>query len=126
MSTDITKAAELAESLRAMRRNAKNAYVSARPGAHHSITMDSVRLGDLSDAADLLEKLAAEVGQLNAPAMLLTDAEVRSVHQSCRHVPPGAMLLDLCGNALPIGEILDGVVRDAEAAVLAANGKAVP
>ena len=51
-------AAELAESLRAMRRNARNAYVSARPGAHHSITMDSMRLGDLTDAADMLEQLA--------------------------------------------------------------------
>ena len=67
MSADITRASELADSLRAMHRNAKNAYVSARPGACHSITMDSTRLGDLSDAADMLEKLAAEIERLNAP-----------------------------------------------------------
>jgi hypothetical protein len=69
MSADVNRAAELADSLRAMRRNAKNAYVSARPGACHSITMDSTRLGDLSDAADLIERQAAELEWLRAPAV---------------------------------------------------------
>jgi len=61
MNADITKAVELAESLRAMRRSAKNAYVSARPGAYHSITINQMRLGDLSDAADMLERLVGEM-----------------------------------------------------------------
>lgn len=64
----MTDANKLAESLRAMRRNARNAYVSARPGAHHSITMDSTRLGDLSDAADLIERQAAEIQSLKEAA----------------------------------------------------------
>ena len=60
----MTDANKLAESLRAMRRNAKNAYVSARPGACHSITMDSTRLGDLTDAADMLEAQHQRIGEL--------------------------------------------------------------
>ena len=64
----MTDANKLAESLRAMRRNAKNAYVSARPGACRSITMDSTRLGDLSDAAELIERQAAEIQSLKEAA----------------------------------------------------------
>lgn len=60
----MTDANKLAESLRDMRRNARHAYVSARPGACHSITMDSTRLGDLTDAADLIERQAAELEQI--------------------------------------------------------------
>lgn len=56
------------ESLRAMRRNAMNAYVSARPGASYSITMDAVRLGDLTDAASLIEQMAAEIRRMHALA----------------------------------------------------------
>lgn len=63
---EIERAAALAESLRAMRRNARHAYVSARPGACHSITMDSARLSDLTDAADLIERQAAELAALRA------------------------------------------------------------
>lgn len=62
----MTDAHKLAESLRAMRRNAKSAYVSARPGACHSITMDSTRLGDLTDAADLIERQEAELADWRA------------------------------------------------------------
>ena len=57
MSADVNRAAELAESLRAMRRNAQHHWTLQRVMAY-SITMDSARLGDLSDAADLLEELA--------------------------------------------------------------------
>ena len=59
----MTDATKLAESLRAMRRNARNAYVSARPGACYSITMDFERLGDLADAADLIERQASELAE---------------------------------------------------------------
>lgn len=82
MSAEIDRAMVLAESLRAMHRNAKHAYVSARPGACHSITMDSSRLGDLSDAADMLENLASEI------------AEWRSVFGHLGATP------DDCGNAI--------------------------
>lgn len=75
-------AAELAESLRAMRRNARNAYVSARPGASYSITMDAGRLGDLTNAADLIERQTAEL------------AEWRSVFGHLGATP------DDCGNAI--------------------------
>lgn len=59
----MTDANKLAESLRAMRRNARSAYVSARPCASYSITMDLTRLGDLSDAADLIERQASELAE---------------------------------------------------------------
>ena len=134
----MTDATKLAESLRAMRRNARNAYVSARPCASYSMTMDAVRLGDLSDAADLIERQTAEL------------AEWRSVFGHLGKTP------DDCGNAIgearkeleaeikarkeaPAVLLTDEQVRDcidsstyavcqvmaAEAMSLRANGKAV-
>ena len=64
----MTDATKLAESLRAMRRNARIAYVSARPGASYSITMDAVRLGNLTDAADLIDALCTEIQSLKDAA----------------------------------------------------------
>lgn len=103
----MTDAKKLAESLRAMRRNARLHYNAAME-LRHSITMDSARLGDLTDAADLIERLAAEINApKDAPAMLLSDADlVQSIDG----------LMD-CG--------LVQKLRAVESAVLAANGKAV-
>ena len=110
----MTDATKLAESLRAMRRNARNAYVSARPCASYSITMDAVRLGDLSDAADLIERQASELaewrsvfGHLGAtPAVLLTDEQVRdcidsSTYAVCQVMAAEAMSLRANGKAVP-------------------------
>ena len=132
----MTDATKLAESLRAMRRNARNAYVSARPGASYSITMDAMRLGDLTDAADLIERQASELAEWRsvfghigatpddcgnaivearkAAAVLLTDVAADSV-------------VDGMGWDLDLTERADmrRLVRSAELAVLAANGKAV-
>lgn len=54
---EIERISELSESLRAMRRSAQNHWALGRDG-RYSITMDAVRLGDLTDAADMLEQLA--------------------------------------------------------------------
>lgn len=78
----MTDAYKLSGSLRAMRRNARMAYVSARPEACHSITMPSTRLVDLADAADLIERQAAEL------------AEWRSVFGHLGATP------DECGNVI--------------------------
>lgn len=53
-----TRALDLAASLRAMRRAARTHY-SATGQQLHAIVMDSIRIGDLSDAADLIERLVA-------------------------------------------------------------------
>ena len=79
----MSDANKLAESLRAMRRNAKNAYVSARPGACHSITMDSTRLGDLTDAADLIGRQEAELVALRGAAVVVS-AGADDPHLSAR------------------------------------------
>lgn len=133
----MTDAKKLAESLLAMRRNAQNHWALQREG-RYSITMDLTRLGDLSDAADLIERQASEL------------AEWRSVFGHLGATP------DDCGNALvearkeleaeikarkeaPAVLLTDEQVRDcidsstyavcqvmaAEAMSLRANGKAV-
>ena len=133
----MTDATKLAESLRAMRRNAQNHWALQREG-RYSITMDLTRLGDLSDAADLIERQASEL------------AEWRSVFGHLGKTP------DDCGNAIgearkeleaeikarkeaPAVLLTDEQVRDcidsstyavcqvmaAEAMSLRANGKAV-
>ena len=51
-------AANLAASLRAMRRAAQPHY-SATGQQLHAVVMNSVRIGDLTDAADLIERLIA-------------------------------------------------------------------
>lgn len=51
-------AGELAASLRAMRRAARS-HRQASGAPCYSITMDLTRIGDLTDAADLIERLAA-------------------------------------------------------------------
>ena len=133
----MTDATKLAESLRAMRRNAQNHWALQREG-RYSITMDAVRLGDLSDAAELIERQASEL------------AEWRSVFGHLGATP------DDCGNAIgearkeleaeikarkeaPAVLLTDEQVRDcidsstyavcqvmaAEAMSLRANGKAV-
>ena len=53
-----TRALDLAASLRAMRRSARPIY-SATGKQLNSVVMDSVRIGDLTDAADLIERLIA-------------------------------------------------------------------
>ena len=63
----MTDAKKLAESLLAMRRNAQNHWALQREG-RYSITMDMTRLGDLSDAADLIERQAAEIQSLREAA----------------------------------------------------------
>ena len=132
----MTDANKLAESLRAMRRNAQNHWALQREG-RYSITMDLTRLGDLSDAADLIERQASELAEWRsvfghlgatpddcgnaivearkAAAVLLTDVAADSV-------------VDGMGWDLDLTEHADmrRLVRSAELAVLAANGKAVP
>lgn len=49
-------AANLAESLRAMRRSAGR-HMATRGGMQWSVVLDDIRIGDLSDAADLIEVL---------------------------------------------------------------------
>ena len=56
-SSATSVAGELAASLRAMRRAARSHW-QANGVPCYSITMDLTRLGDLSDAADMLEQLA--------------------------------------------------------------------
>ena len=53
-----TRALDLASSLRAMRRAALPHY-SATGKPLHAVVMDSIRIGDLTDAADLIERLIA-------------------------------------------------------------------
>ena len=110
----MTDANKLAESLRAMRRSAQNHWALGRDG-RYSITMDAVRLGNLTDAADLIERQAAEVSALkDAPAVRLTDEQIH-------------MIFCPLGNAGRIELMVARMnARDVEAAVLAANGKAVP
>lgn len=113
----MTDANKLAESLRAMRRNARRHYGPELGQTSYSITMDSTRLGDLSDAAGMLEKLAAEVERLNAPAVLLTAEEIR---QAVRQMYASDEAADM-------GFSDDkATARLIESAALAANGKAVP
>jgi hypothetical protein len=114
MTAEINRAAELAESLRAMRRNARLHHFGASMERHHSITMDSTRLGDLSDAADLLEQQAAELERLNAPAVLLTDEQLRTAYYSVNSNQDSSRT-----------GIREERLRAAQSAVLAANGKAV-
>lgn len=74
-------AAELAASLRAMRRAALSHW-QASGAPCYSITMDLTRIGDLTDAADLIEQMRAEL------------AEWRSVFGHLGAMP------DDCGNAI--------------------------
>lgn len=53
-----TRALDLAASLRAMRRAALPHY-SATGQQRHAVVMDSIRIGDLTDAADLIEQMVA-------------------------------------------------------------------
>ena len=134
MTADITRAAELAESLRAMRRNAKNAYVSARPDACHSITMNSTRLGDLSDAADLIERQAAELERLRArlaaPQKWLAEYAKDWHTQGSQYAYTEATDPD-ASEDWTTEDVVKAFVAGAEiaerdaAATLAANGKAV-
>lgn len=71
----MTDAKKLAESLRAMRRNAQMHYSTATT-YRHSITMDSTRLGDLTDAADLIEALSAELAEWKQNARNVMDADL--------------------------------------------------
>ena len=57
----MTDATKLAESLRAMRRNAVAHWAPHGQVPRYAVTMDQVRLGDLTDAADLIERQAAEL-----------------------------------------------------------------
>lgn len=103
----MTDATKLAESLRAMRRNARPHW---QPGPdktlRHSIMMDSTRLGDLTDAADLIEQMAAEIKVLKeAPAVLLADEQVRdcidsSTYAVCQVMAAEAMSLRANGKAV--------------------------
>jgi hypothetical protein len=67
MSADITRAAELAESLRNMRSTARRHHDGSGGKVRWSVVLDTDWAGDLSDAADMLEKLVAEIERLNAP-----------------------------------------------------------
>jgi hypothetical protein len=106
MTADITKAAGLAESLRAMARSVQKHRDEWRPH-HYKEPLSFVRAGDLSDAADLIERL-------NAPAVLLTDEQLRAAYYS---VDSG---LDSSRTG-----IREERLRAVQAAVLAANGRAV-
>lgn len=102
---EIDRAAALAESLRGMRQNAHRHYNTAME-LRNSITMDSTRLGDLTDAADLIEQMAAEIKALKeAPAVLLTDEQVRdcidsSTYAVCQVMAAEAMSLRANGKAV--------------------------
>ena len=112
----MTDATKLAESLRAMRRNAQMHYSTATT-YRHSITLDSTRLGDLSDAADLIEKQVAEIKALKeVPAVLLTVDEIRDA------VRPMYASAEAADMGLSDDE---ATARLIESAVLRKNGKAV-
>lgn len=68
MTAEITKAAELAESLRAMHSSARSHHHGLGAGPRWSVVLDEAWRGDLSDAADLLEKLASELANGKAAA----------------------------------------------------------
>lgn len=132
----MTDATKLAESLRAMRRNAQNHWALQREG-RYSITMDSTRLGDLTDAADLIERQASELAEWRsvfghlgatpddcgnaigearrAPAVLLTDEQLRAAYFSIDSSPDHGRT-----------GIREERLRAVQDAVLAANGKTVP
>jgi hypothetical protein len=69
MSADITRAAELAESLRNMRSVARRHHDGSGGKVRWSVVLDTDWAGDLSDAADLIERQAAELEWLRAPAV---------------------------------------------------------
>ena len=82
MSAETSRATELSESLRAMRRNAVAHWAPHGQVPRYAVTMDQIRLGDLSDAAELIEQMRAEL------------AEWRSVFGHLGATP------DDCGNAI--------------------------
>jgi hypothetical protein len=59
MTADVTRAAGLAESLRAMHSSARSHHHGLGAGPRWSVVLDEAWRRDLSDAADMLEKLAA-------------------------------------------------------------------
>lgn len=78
----MTDATKLAESLRAMRISARGHYNGPCNMLKWSVVLDGVRIGDLSDAADMLDQMRAEL------------AEWRSVFGHLGATP------DDCGNAI--------------------------
>ncbi|MEN9489612.1 MAG: hypothetical protein RJA63_61 [Pseudomonadota bacterium] len=136
----MTDATKLAESLRAMRRNARNHWALQREG-RYSITMDSTRLGDLSDAADLIERQASELaewrsvfghlgktpddcGNAIGEARKELEAEIKALKEA----PAVLLTYEQCVGIERAykGNELQGLMIAVEAASLAANGKAVP
>lgn len=111
----MTDAHKLAESLRNMRSVARRHHDGTGGKVRWSVVLDTEWAGDLTDAADLIERLAAEIKALKeAPAVLLTDEQIN-------------MIFYPLGNAGRIELMVARMnARDVEAAVLAANGKAVP
>lgn len=79
----MTDASKLAESLRAMRRNAAAHWSPHGQMPRYAITMDSTRLGDLTDAADLIERQAAELAELRGTAVVAS-AGADDPHLSAR------------------------------------------
>jgi hypothetical protein len=64
----MTDATKLAESLRAMRRNAVAHWAPHGQVPRYAVTMDQVRLGDLTDAAYLIDALCTEIQSLKDAA----------------------------------------------------------
>lgn len=103
----MTDASRLADSLRSMAQQTKNHRDAWRPH-HYKEPLTFVMAGNLIDAADLIERQAAEL------------AEWRSVFGHLGATP------DDCGNALvEARRVPRELLTDSEAAALAANGKAV-
>lgn len=78
----MTDANKLAESLRVMAQQTKNHRDAWRPH-HYKDPLTFVRAGDLSDAADLIERQAAELAELRGTA-IVASAGADDPHLSAR------------------------------------------
>lgn len=131
----MTDATKLADSLRAMRRNAKPHWdLHGRP-TRHSVTMDEMWLGDLTDAADLIEQMRTELGRLEHPAAQADQVDVRRVMDALSWMgyctPEGGTEAAAAHLGRLVNDLATAVLKHKQEtqdrrAAERANGKAVP
>ena len=96
-------AASLAESLRSMRRSAGR-HMATRGGMQWSVVLDDIRIGDLTDAAGLIEELEMALNAERAQRITLQHHAAdlaRRVDELERSLDGIAAVLDLDSGAGP-------------------------
>jgi hypothetical protein len=124
MTAEIDRAMVLAESLRAVRSTAKPHWNGNGRRPNCSLQVSHAGLSDLDDAADMLEKLAAEmveIRRLNAPAAPLTDEQIKCLAvdkqlwlASKIGAAPSSWSNDMVRTSPEFQESVIGIVRAAE------------